>query len=198
MRRRLVLLPALIVLAGCTASIEGQGARAVSPYSADEVAGWTEDGDVPGVESEDGLPTTHVTEDVDYEQSPPFGGPHDIQWADCTGIVYDVAIRPENALHSLEHGAVWLTYSPELPAEDVGTLEALIAGTDYTMLSPYPGLETAVSAQSWGRRLAVESVDDPRLGAFLLIYRMNPITSPEPGAPCSNPEFAASPRTPGS
>ncbi len=135
---------------------------------------------------------------MDYASTPPFGGPHNLEWADCTGTVYGVAIRPENAVHSLEHGAVWLTYSPTLPAEDVAALEELVAGTDYTMLSPYPGLDAAVSAQSWGRRLSVDSVDDPRLAAYLLNYRMNPDLTPEPGAPCSNPAFAQSPRTPGS
>ena len=57
----------------------------------------------------------HVTTAVDYTESPPVGGPHapPPDWADCTGTVYTVDIRHENAVHSLEHGAVWITYNPD-------------------------------------------------------------------------------------
>ncbi|MBA3249830.1 MAG: DUF3105 domain-containing protein [Geodermatophilaceae bacterium] len=137
-----------------------------------------------------------MPDSVDYAQSPPLGGPHDQAWADCTGIVYAEAIREENAVHSLEHGAVWLSYDPALPAADVGVLAGLVDGVGHTMLSPYPGLSTAVSVQSWGRQLVVESVSDPRLEAFLRIYRMTPELSPEPGATCSNPALASDPLPP--
>lgn len=30
-------------------------------------------------------------------------------WADCDCAVYDQQVRSENAVHSLEHGAVWIT-----------------------------------------------------------------------------------------
>ncbi len=137
-----------------------------------------------------------MPDSVDYAQSPPLGGPHDQAWADCTGIVYAEAIREENAVHSLEHGAVWLSYDPALPAADVGVLAGLVDGVGHTMLSPNPGLSTAVSVQSWGRQLVVESVSDPRLEAFLRIYRMTPELSPEPGATCSNPALASDPLPP--
>ncbi len=140
--------------------------------------------------------TAHTSEDVEYAESPPYGGDHDPVWADCTGTVYPEPIRSENAVHSVEHGAVWVTYAPELT--DVAVLEALVEGVDYTMMSPYPGLDSAVSVQSWARQLSVDSVDDPVLAAFLRIYRMSPDLTPEPGATCPNPDFAASPRGPGS
>ncbi len=111
--------------------------------------------------------TAHTTEDVEYLESPPYGGDHDPAWADCTGTVYPEPIRSENAVHSLEHGAARV-------------------------------LDTAVSVQSWARQLKVDTADDPRLAAFLRIYRMNPDITPEPGATCSNPEFASSPRGPDS
>lgn len=52
--------------------------------------------------------------------------------------------------------------------------------------------------RSWGRQLAVETATDPRLEAFLRIYRMNPEVTPEPGATCSNPAFASDPLPPDS
>ena len=71
----------------------------------------------------------HVTTDVDYSETPPVGGPHDGNWADCTGTVYDVDIRHENAVHSLEHGAVWITYDPALPDGEVELLKAQLPST---------------------------------------------------------------------
>ncbi|MCV2488749.1 DUF3105 domain-containing protein [Geodermatophilus sp. YIM 151500] len=136
----------------------------------------------------------HVTTPVTYEQSPPVGGPHDPNWADCTGTVYDVDIRHENAVHSLEHGAVWITYDPErVSGADVETLAALVEGESGRMLSPYAGLDSPISIQSWNHQLKVDSADDPRLAQFadFLTYRSG--FFPEPGASCENPAFAADP-----
>ncbi|WP_409330636.1 DUF3105 domain-containing protein [Trujillonella humicola] len=138
----------------------------------------------------------HVTSGVDYAESPPVGGPHDPSWADCTGTVYDVDIRHENAVHSLEHGAVWVTYDPDLLSDgDVATLAALVDGVPYRMMSPYTGLGRPVSIQSWNHQLATDSVDDPRLEAFAQEFTQNPGTTPEPGATCENPAFLADPET---
>jgi hypothetical protein len=136
----------------------------------------------------------HVTTPVTYEQSPPVGGPHDGEWADCTGTVYDVPIRLENAVHSLEHGAVWITYDPEALSDDeIATLAGLVEGESGRMLSPYEGLDSPISIQSWGHQLKVDSVDDIRLKQFADFLTLNSEFTPEPGASCENPTFAASP-----
>ena len=114
-----------------------------------------------------------ASERVAYEYSPPFGGPHDAAWATCTGIVYPVPIRSENAVHSLEHGAVWITYRPDLPADQVATLASKVEGKEKTMMSPFPGLTNAVSLQAWGYQLKVDSVDDPRIDDFIKALRVN-------------------------
>jgi hypothetical protein len=191
MRRVCLLL--LLALCGCVSQIPG---TATPDGGAAEQASYTSDGDIPGVTTLDSPRTDHTEEAVDYTESPPYGGQHDPVWADCTGTVYDEPIRSENAVHSLEHGAVWVTYSPELAVEDVEVLEMLVTGVDYTMMSPYPDLDAAVSVQSWGRQLEADSVDDPRIEAFLRIYAQNVETTPEIGATCSNPDFASSPRRP--
>jgi hypothetical protein len=136
----------------------------------------------------------HVTTPVTYEQSPPVGGPHDLRWADCTGTVYDVDIRHENAVHSLEHGAVWITYNPDkLSDADVATLAALVKDESGRLMSPYAGLDSAISLQSWNHQLKVDSVDDKRIKEFadFLTYRSGEF--PEPGASCENPDFLANP-----
>lgn len=73
-----------------------------------------------------------------YDQTPPFGGPHDSTWANCTGTVYADAIRTENAVHSLEHGAIWITYNPDLVDQDqIDSLAARVNGKSYMLMSPY-------------------------------------------------------------
>ena len=59
----------------------------------------------------------HTEDDVDYEQVPPVGGMHDPVWLDCGA--YDAPVRDENAVHDLEHGSIWITYQPDLGADDV-------------------------------------------------------------------------------
>jgi hypothetical protein len=123
----------------------------------------------------------HTDAKVTYEQSPPAGGEHAPAWLNCG--VYDSPVPNENAVHSLEHGAVWVTYKPDLPAEQVSALKELLSGP-YDLLSPYPGLEAPVVASAWGKQLTLDSSDDARLPAFLKAYRQG-AQAPEPGAACT-------------
>jgi hypothetical protein len=141
------------------------------------------DADIEGVEAIDGRKFNHVTTAVDYPQSPPAGGDHNAAWLNCG--VYTEPVPNENAVHSLEHGAVWITYDPALPAEDVATLQAFADNQSYVLVSPYEGLDTPVAISSWGYQLKVDSVDDERLPVFLQKYLLNPELT-EVGAPCSS------------
>jgi len=87
-------------------------------------------------------------------------------------------------VHSLEHGAVWVTYQPTLPAAQVATLQKLVKANSYALLSPYEGIKSPVVASAWGKQLALPSADDPRLAVFLRTYLQGPQT-PEPGAACT-------------
>lgn len=130
----------------------------------------------------------HIKADqrVAYDQSPPFGGPHDEQWADCTGWVYPQAIRTENAVHSLEHGAVWIAYNPDqVSGAALDTLKAKVENQSYMMMSPYPGLDRPIAVLSWGHQLKVDSADDERIDQFIWALRTNRFTHPEVGATCS-------------
>jgi len=97
-------------------------------------------------------------------------------------------------VHGLEHGAVWITYDPEALSDDeIATLAELVEGEPGRMLSPYEGLDSPVSIQSWGHQLKVDSVDDKRLKQFADFLTLNSEFTPEPGASCENPTFAANP-----
>lgn len=142
---------------------------------------------INGVVSVTYKPGSHVTatQRVAYDQNPPFGGPHDQIWATCTGIVYPNALRNENAVHSLEHGAVWVTYNPDqLSADQVSTLANQVRNKPFMFMSPYPGLSNPISLQGWGRQLKVDSVTDQRITEFITAVRGNSAIQPEPGATC--------------
>lgn len=123
----------------------------------------------------------HVTETVTYEQTPPAGGPHNPIWLNCNS--YTEPVPNENAVHSMEHGATWITYDPKLPAKDVEVLERAMPAS-YGVLSPFPGLGNAVTVSAWGKQLKLKDANDPRLRGFIEKYTQS-ATAPEPGASCS-------------
>lgn len=122
----------------------------------------------------------HTEDTVDYPQDPPAGGPHAPAWQMCRA--YDAPIRNENAVHSQEHGAVWITYQPDLPETEVKQLDKL-AETRYVLVSPYPDLDDPIVASAWGAQLRLDTADDPRLGEFITRFAGN---GPEPGANCDS------------
>jgi hypothetical protein len=139
---------------------------------------------------------THVSGPIKYDSSPPVGGDHNGYWADCSGTVYSAPIANENAVHMLEHGAIWITYNAKtLPASQLAALKKLVNGQDHMALSPYPDLKTPISLQAWGYQLFVQKASDPRIQQFISALRYNKQTTPEYGATCSQPTFKAHPST---
>lgn len=127
------------------------------------------------------LPPAETDAPVAYAQTPPDGGTHSPHWANCGA--YDQPVRAEEAVHSLEHGAVWVTYRPDLPTDQVAQLRRLASKT-YVIVSPYRHLPAAVVATAWHRQLRLSSSSDPRLAAFVRTFRLG-AQAPERGAPCT-------------
>jgi hypothetical protein len=117
--------------------------------------------------------------------SPPAGGDHNDAWANCDAVVYDVEVPEVNAVHSLEHGAVWITYNDQASDADVRALTERVNQTSYTFLSPYPDQESPITLTAWGHQLGVEQASDQRVDRFLEEYVQGEQT-PEPGAACTN------------
>ena len=126
----------------------------------------------------------HVQGRVTYPQTPPVGGDHNPVWMNCG--VYSSPVVTEAAVHSMEHGAVWITYRPSLARAQVDKLVKLARGKPYVLLSPWTGddLPSPVVASGWGLQLKADSADDPAIAAFVAAYAGGP-QAPEPGAPCS-------------
>jgi hypothetical protein len=138
--------------------------------------------DIEGVQTFEDLTANHVETDVDYAQTPPVGGDHNAVWQNCG--VYSQPVQDENAVHSMEHGAVWITYDPSLAADQVELLTAQAASNNYVLVTPHEGLPTPVVASAWGLQLQLEDASDARLQTFVRKYVRGEQT-PEPGASCT-------------
>lgn len=125
---------------------------------------------------------SHVEGAVEYPQTPPAGGDHNAVWLNCG--VYTQPVPNENAVHALEHGAVWVTYDPaQVSDADVAVLEAQLPST-YTVLSPYEGMDTPIAVSAWNAQLKVDSADDERIEQFIRAYWRS-TSAPEPNAACT-------------
>lgn len=172
-----VLVLALGAIIGYAVQNQGAGDTSSLKYAESKISGLV---------VKHGQERNHVTTPVTYpglSAAPPDGGNHNPVPQSCA--VYTAQIPNENAVHSLEHGAVWVTYNPTTAsAADVAALKAKVDGNPYRMLSPYPGLKSKVSLQAWGEQLFVSSVTDKRVDQFLNTFTAGP-QAPEPGSACS-------------
>jgi hypothetical protein len=169
----LVLGAALIGLIVYAAYNQGSGVRDIVRNP---------DGAIKGVAVAEGeLKRGHVTGAVKYDQTPPNSGDHNGTPQQCA--VYTAPIPNEHAVHSLEHGAVWITYNDKVPADQVAKLAAKVEGDPYGLMSPVPEQKSPINLSAWGRRLSVDSADDDRIDDFIEGYSSGPQT-PERGAAC--------------
>ena len=169
-----------------TASIAVIGLVGVSAWA---IAGVGDSGSsaqrnvaLTGLTTYPGLARDHVTGTVAYPQTPPVGGNHSGTWQNCG--VYSAPIPNEEAVHSLEHGAMWITYRPGLPPSDLAALLDDVSGEPYALASPYPGLPSPIVASAWGVQLKLTAASDPRLKTFIDTYKSGS-KAPEPGGECT-------------
>ncbi|MDP1821483.1 MAG: DUF3105 domain-containing protein [Acidimicrobiales bacterium] len=153
---------------------------------ASETAAVEADGAIEGVEvvrfEEAG--NLHREGEIAYDHLPPAGGLHNPVPARCG--FYREPIPDEHVVHSLEHGAVWLAYSPDLPEADLDALHEIARANDETIVTPYEDLpdRVAVVASAWPRQLTLTAVDDPRLDRFVEQLQDGD-QSPEASVACS-------------
>ncbi|MFC8590208.1 DUF3105 domain-containing protein [Streptomyces atroolivaceus] len=130
------------------------------------------------------LTREHVTTGVKYAMAPPVGGNHHPAWLNCDGVVYEKAVPDVNAVHALEHGAVWVTYNGKASGSDVEALASRVRSTPFSLMSPYEGQAGSLMLSAWGKQVTVDGADDPRVARFFAKYVQGAQT-PEPGAPCT-------------
>lgn len=141
--------------------------------NADEIEGVTIVSSAPSNQHDSDL-------HIEFGGLPPMGGPHNPTWQNCG--IYDTPVLPEHVIHSMEHGAVWIAYHPELSDADLLTLQDVVRGDNYLLMAPYPEMVADIVLTVWDRQLTVESVDDERIEQFIAAYRRT--RGPESAARC--------------
>ncbi len=94
---------------------------------------------------------THITEGVDatHQSNPPTSGDH---WPiPLSDGIYNTEKPDEAAIHSLEHGRVWVSYKPSIPQQTKKALEELIKGYNGTILTPRSANDTDIALAAWDR-----------------------------------------------
>jgi hypothetical protein len=168
--RLVVVLAALAVLAGCGGGSSGKAAPVAAPESID------------GVMIERASGHSHRSGHIDYPgPQPPSSGDHASAWLNCG--FYSSPQPMENAVHDLEHGAVWIAYAPSTSAADRETIRGLTK-TPHVVATPLDGMAAPIVLVAWERRLNLDSIDDPRAAKFVAEFSTG-TTAPEQGAPCT-------------
>jgi hypothetical protein len=186
--RILTIAASVVVVAGLVI-----GAVVLVQSQSDDDSGTAADAKTSGsfVTGSDGVKTwkgtlgrTHVTKTVKYPTEPPVGGDHNQVWMNCNGDVYTKALNNMNAVHSLEHGAVWVTYTSKASKADVDALAAKVKKTPYTLMSPDDKQADPIMMTAWGHQRTVTGAADPNVDKFFEKFVQGEQT-PEPGAACT-------------
>ncbi|MEU8591288.1 DUF3105 domain-containing protein [Streptomyces sp. NPDC048664] len=130
------------------------------------------------------LGRTHTTKAVTYPMEPPVGGDHNPVWQNCQGDVYTKPVKNVNAVHSLEHGAVWVTYNSKASKADVDALAAKVRQKTYILMSPVEDQKDPIMLSAWAHQRTVTGASDPNVDKFIEEFSQGPQT-PEPGAACT-------------
>lgn len=136
---------------------------------------------IAGVESFTGLSRNHIATDLAPTTLPPTGGDHAANWTECG--IYNSPVNTSMSVHSLEHGAAWISYQTTLPKDQIKTLESFVTPSSYRLIAPYDNLASQIVLSAWGKQLSVDNASDSRIAVFLKAFTQGPDT-PEPGAPC--------------
>jgi hypothetical protein len=186
--RTWIVAGVLILLPGATLAACGGDDDSGSGSDNSSQDGGTTGGTLPidQVQTYDVPSRNHVETTVNYPQTPPVGGDHAKPWQTCA--FYDKPIYKEVGVHSMEHGAVWITFKPDTPADQLDKIRALTEQPE-TLASPWDEandgtLPAPIVVSAWGAQVGVATIDSPVVADFITTYR-DASTLPEAGIPCT-------------
>ncbi len=125
----------------------------------------------------------HVEGEVYADGEVPAGGQHSPIWQNCG--FYGSEVATENVLHSLEHGAVWISYSENVPDDEVQSLRRFVSRNEKVVVSMVAGQGASIIATAWARQLELDDTADSRLEQFVNEFT-GASSSPEPGGRCNS------------
>jgi Protein of unknown function (DUF3105) len=169
-------LVALMALAGCGGDDDSDGASGLEGLVTERIG-----------------PYEHLMAPIDYDRPAPSGGDHLFApfWLNCG--VYEGEVPDELAVHSLEHGAVWIALGSDSTDADRERAAELADGRK-AFVSDVPDLEDPVQLVAWGVRLPLDSLEGDAPEAFLDEF-IDGSGAPEAGLSCSS-EFGQPPTPP--
>jgi len=135
----------------------------------------------------------HVNGTIYAANEVPAGGNMDAAWQNCG--FYPGQIRAENIMHSMEHGAVWVAFDPELSDDDISSLRRFVSRSEKVLrrfvsrsekvvVSPVADIGAPVIVSAWGFQLDIDDLEDSRLDQFVNEFS-GASSAPEPGGRCS-------------
>lgn len=186
---RFVALVFVAVLAGCSGGDGTDSSAAVAPAQSTETSA-AEITPLPPLSSVpfETYGTNHIEPPASFATSPSTGGDHYAFWQNCG--YYTVPVIEGAATHTLEHGAVWITYNQSaMSADDLSALEALAAGNPKLLISPYTH-DDAVVLSAWGvqqRGVSAPSTTEgsTQISEFVAAWADSP-TLAEAGVTCGS------------
>lgn len=118
------------------------------------------------IEGRDHVPASTA---VDYQTNPPTSGSHLAQ-AKEWGI-YDKEIDDKAAVHSMEHGGIWISYK-DLSTEEIQVLEDIGKQNSLsTLISPRQGNDNKIVVTSWGKMMKLDGVDKALIQKYIDTYK---------------------------
>lgn len=111
-----------------------------------------------------------VEGEIQYDRDPPTNGKHSPIWQNCG--FYSEPVDNSPTVHSMDHGVVWITYRPDLPADQIEQLRPY-GDERYVIVSPYPDQPAPVIATAWRNQIYLDGANDPRLREFVDEFRIS-------------------------
>jgi len=171
------------------ATRQANATQAVADYEADRdkevqaLVDLVEQEGLEGVVVAESIPDQGHNDSMVYPWggTPPDGGEHNGTWQKCG--IYEQPVYAHHAIHAMEHGALWVTYHPDLDEDSVETLTEL-SQKSFMLLSPYYEQSENIAITGWGVQYVTDSADDPMLEEFVRVFR-NGLQTREKGATCA-------------
>lgn len=106
---------------------------------------------------------------ADYNSNPPTSGPH--YAAAAKWGIYEEELPDERLLHNLEHCGIWISYRPDIPAEEKAKIEAFARGfPSKIIVTPRAKNSSPIALAAWTRLLELDSFSEEDANGFAALY----------------------------
>lgn len=109
-----------------------------------------------------------------------YGGPEPPTSGDHTTPVpwqaYDQEVPDENIIHNLEHGGIYISYRPDLPADQIAKIKGLFSrpfsnqkfSPSKAVVAPRAANGSPIIMSSWSRNMKLDSFDEAKMMEYYL------------------------------